>query len=58
MSLTNIITLLGVVVLIYFSTTQIFKFYGVGAEVYDVYYFFYGFIVLSILILPNSYPEV
>lgn len=58
MSITNTITLLGVVILLYYCSVQIFKFYGVGSEVYDVYYFFYGFIVVSILILPNAYPEV
>ena len=58
MSLTNTITLLGICILMYYCSVQIFKFYGVGAQTYDVYFFFYGFMVLSIIILPNKYPEI
>jgi hypothetical protein len=53
----NIITLLGISILIFYSLIQILKFYGVGSDVYGIYLYFYIFIIISILILPNQYPK-
>lgn len=57
MSLGNI-TILGVSVIIFYSLTQILKFYGIGEEVYGYYLFFYAFMILCIMILPNDYPHI
>jgi len=54
----NSITLIGISVLIFYSLTQILKFYGVGEDVYGVYLLFYIFIIISILVLPNDYPKI
>ena len=53
----NRITLLGIAVIFFYCLIQILKFYGVGADVYGIYLYFYIFIILSILILPNEYPK-
>jgi len=53
----NLITLLGISIIFFYSLTQILKFYGVGEDVYGVYVLFYIFIILSIIILPNDYPK-
>ena len=53
----NVITLLGVSIIFFYSLTQILKFYGVGEDVYGVYVLFYIFILLSVIILPNDYPK-
>jgi len=54
----NIITLLGISIILFYSITQILKFYGVGEDVYGVYILFYIFIIISIIILPSEYPKV
>jgi hypothetical protein len=51
------ITLIGLSIVFFYSITQILKFYGVGEDVYGVYILFYIFIIISILVLPNSYPK-
>ena len=53
----NRITLLGISLIFFYCLIQILKFYGVGPEVYGIYLYFYLFIILSILILPNEYPK-
>lgn len=58
MNLTNIITLIGVSVLFFYSIIQILKFYDIGIEVYGYYLIFYIFIIISIIVLPNKYPSV
>jgi hypothetical protein len=50
------ITLLFVLFIIYYSLNQIFSFYGVSSDVYDVYYFFYAFLIISFFILPDDPP--
>ena len=54
----NIVTLIGLSVIFFYSLTQILKFYGVGEDVYGVYILFYILIILCIIILPNDYPKV
>jgi hypothetical protein len=52
------ITLIGISIIFFYSSTQVLKFYGIGEDVYGVYILFYIFIILCILVLPNSYPKV
>jgi hypothetical protein len=54
----NIITLIGLSVILFYSITQILKFYGIGEDIYGVYVLFYIFIIISIIILPNNYPKI
>jgi hypothetical protein len=58
MSFNNIITILGVSTIFFYSIIQILKFYGVGEEVYGYYLIFYAFMIISIIILPNNYPKI
>jgi hypothetical protein len=53
----NVITLIGLSIVFFYSIIQILKFYGIGEDVYGVYLLFYVFLVISILILPNDYPK-
>ena len=53
----NTITLVGLSIIFFYSLTQILNFYGVDQSVYGVYILFYIFIILCILILPNSYDK-
>jgi hypothetical protein len=52
------ITLIGISIVFFYSLTQILNFYGVGQDVYGVYLLFYIFLIISILVLPNSIPKV
>jgi hypothetical protein len=54
----NKITLLGISVLFLYSLVQILEFYGVSAENYLVYIYFFIFIIITIFILPIDYPTV
>jgi hypothetical protein len=54
----NRITIFGISILFLYSLIQILKFYGVPPEVYNVYIYFYIFIIISIYILPNDYPKI
>ncbi len=58
MSLSELITYLGVSVILYYSLTKILNFYGIGQDVYGIYVLFYLLIMICILILPSNYPEV
>lgn len=55
MSFSNIITILGVSSIFFYSLIQILKFYGIGEEVYGYYLIFYAFMILSIIILPKEH---
>jgi hypothetical protein len=54
----NNITILGVSLILFYSIVQILNFYSVGEEVYGYYLLFYAFMILSVMILPNSYPTI
>ena len=58
MSLSNLITLIGISIILFYSVTKILDFYGIGVDVYGVYVLFYVLIMICILILPSNYPEV
>ena len=57
MSISTIITLLGISAIMFYCLTQILQFYGIGVDVYAPYVFFYGFLIFSILILPMGEPS-
>jgi hypothetical protein len=54
----NTITILGLTIILLYSSTQIMKFYGIGEDVYGVYVLYFIFIMISIIVLPNDYPKV
>ena len=54
LNMTNIITLLGITILVYYSLTRILKFYGIDESTYGYYTLFYLFMITSVIILPNS----
>ena len=54
----NIITIIGITIILLYSITNIFSFYGIGYDVYGVYVLFYLFILISANILPTDIPEV
>jgi hypothetical protein len=54
----NKITILGISIIFLYSLTQILQFYGVSPEAYLVYIYFLIFIIISIFILPNDYPQI
>jgi len=58
MTLSEIITYLGVSLILYYSLSKILNFYGIGQDVYGIYVLFYLLIMICIFILPSNYPEV
>jgi hypothetical protein len=54
----NSITIIGIVVIIFYGITQILKFYGLGEEVYGIYLLFWIMLITCIFVLPNNYPSV
>lgn len=50
----TIITLIGFSILIMYAMSQLLNFYGIGSNVYGIYFVFYVFILLSILVLPSA----
>ena len=58
MKFNDLITMLGVSILLFYSIINILQFYGIGENVYGIYVMFYIFIVISILVLPSDYPKL
>lgn len=58
MNLANVITLLGISMIFFYSIIQILKFYGLKEENYGIYLLFYMFLIVSIIVLPHDYPSV
>ena len=58
MGIKNTITIVGISTVIIYAIIQIFNLYGIDFNSYGFYLFFYIFIILSIIILPNNYPSV
>ena len=54
----NLITLLGLSIIVFYSIIQIFNFYGVSKDVYGSYLLFYIFLILCIIVLPHNYPKI
>lgn len=57
MKLSNIITTIGLSFIIFYTIINILNFYGVNENVYALYLLFYLFIIISIIVLPNNYPQ-
>ena len=55
--LNKLTTTIGITLIVFYSITQVLKFYGVGEEVYGFYLGFYIFLLISFLILPTEYPK-
>jgi len=58
MSAGKIISIIGFSLIFLYVITQILSFYGIGSDVYGTYIGFYLFLLLSIIILPNSYQTL
>lgn len=58
MSVSTIITTLGISMLLVYGLTIILDFYGIGINVYGSYLAFYVFILISIFVLPRDYPTI
>ena len=54
MKASQTITLIGVSVIFIYILVQLLTFYGIGSDSYGTYIAFYAFILLSVVILPNS----
>lgn len=48
----------GGAILVTYCITQILQFYGVGINVYGSYVAFYAFLLLTVYVLPTSYPNL
>lgn len=53
----NLITLIGLSIVFFYSLVQILNFYGVDETAYGAYILFYMFMMMCIVILPNDYPK-
>ena len=51
------ITLIGLSIVLLYSLTQILNFYGIDQSAYGACMLFYIFIVVCILVLPNTEPK-
>jgi hypothetical protein len=58
MSPAALISLIGISVIFMYIIIQILKFYGVSSDSYGTYVVFYIFLLLSIVILPNTIPQL
>ena len=51
----EIITFIGVSLIMMFITYQLFNYFDISVSEYGVYIIFYIFLFLSVLILPRTY---
>ena len=58
MKLSNIITILGITLIIFYCITQILNFYGISISSYGIYFAFFIFMMISYVILPHNYPTL
>jgi len=54
----NILTTILVTFTIYYVTTQILQFYGIGRDVYGVYLIFFIFIAITSVIIKKDYAKL
>jgi len=54
----KIITIIGISLLFFYCLVQILNFYGIGTEYYGIYLGFLAFMLLSIIVLPNTYSTI
>jgi hypothetical protein len=52
------ITTLGLTLIFIYIIIQILNFYGIGTEYYGIYLGFLAFMLLSIIVLPNTYSTI
>lgn len=57
MSTSVILSIIGFSWILIYIIIQILTFYGIGSNVYGVYLAFFIFIILSIVVLPNTNPK-
>ena len=50
----NIITTLGIFLIIAYSLMQILEFYGVGIDIFGSYFMFYLFLLISMYVLHTN----
>jgi hypothetical protein len=58
MSAGKIISIIGFSIIFLYVIVQILTFYGIGSDAYGTYIGFYLFLLLSMIILPNSYQTL
>jgi hypothetical protein len=54
----NIITLIGVTIIFFYSATNILNFYGVEQEAYNPYMYFYALLLACMIVLPGKNPTL
>jgi hypothetical protein len=54
MPLGKTITIIGISLIFIYIITQILNFYGIGTESYGIYLGFLAFMLLSMIVLPNT----
>jgi hypothetical protein len=54
----NIITTLGLALIIIYGITRILEFNGIGINVYGSYLAFYIFILITMYVLPRQYNKI
>ena len=57
MDTSSLITFVFFSLIFIYIITKILNFYDINASSYGIYLTFFIFILLSIAVLPNSYPE-
>jgi hypothetical protein len=58
MSTSSMLGIAGFVCFTLYILSQILDFYGISSSVYGYYLAFYGFLALSILVLPTTYSTL
>ncbi len=58
MSTSSMIGIAGFICFTLYILSQILDFYGISSSVYGYYLAFYGFLAISILVLPTSYSTL
>lgn len=58
MSTARTVTIIGFSIIFFYAIIQIFNFYNIEIRVYSTYLFFYALLMLTIIILPNSYSSI
>jgi len=58
MKFSNTITILGISLILFYCITQILNFYGISTSTYGIYLVFFGFMIITFMILPHDYPSL
>lgn len=58
MSTSSMIGIAGFICFTLYILSQILDFYGISSSVYGYYLAFYGFLAISILVLPTTYSTL